>query len=232
MKSVEFPATQIAEAVDTWIDTEAIVSSTSRNSFLDDFTSSRIQLGLALDNPRNFVAQKHISHHNRQRFWGEAMIAEPAHDFLVARHTFNALMQISGGMKRIYHTSAISADDYMRRKLSGSGTAINTTEAVEATLRSQTLPITAAEANIQALEQFEAAEAMLEQLRTRIPEDLGRDSSPAIDLLKDVQVGWIHVVTSGIIMAAGYRNGELERVPFLEAKSISDDPQVYYPFAS
>lgn len=46
-----------------------------------------------------------------------------------------------------------------------------------------------------------------------------------------MQVSWLNLGVDYIVFAAEQRDGELGHVPFLEPKSISEDPRVYYPFA-
>lgn len=223
--------TVIAKAIDAWVDAECITSSTDHNAILDDFEHMRLQLGLDPHDPQNHQASKYFSHHNRQRFWGEAFIAEPENDYFAARHIFNGLMAASGTRRKMSYMSAASANEYTTQRQAKTGSNIDTAKRVQATLASQPLGVSAAEAQAISIQAFEKCRTVLDDLRQRVPQDFGKESSPAIDLLKELQGDWIHVVTSGIQAAARYRGNDLTRVPFLEPKSITNDPDVYYPFA-
>ena len=61
---------------------------------------------------------------------------------------------------------------------------------------------------------------------------VGQEDSPSIQEVLKAQREWIIFATECVTLAAKIRRGELARVPFLEAKSISADPKVTYPLAT
>lgn len=225
-------AEPIARAIDAWSDQECLASVSNQNAMFDDLGAMRQQMSLSADDPNNYLNIKHSGHHNRQRLFGEAVILSPGEDSAVARYLYNSLAQISGIVKRMHYMRARNAADYMLRKLSGCGSGINTLAAVDASLAQHAdhYP-TPEEANDIALEAFVRKGEVLDQIRARVPEDFGKENSPAIVLLEGVQINFIHAVSSGILMAITYRDGELSRVPFLEPKAIGD-ADIFYPFAN
>jgi len=67
-------------------------------------------------------------------------------------------------------------------------------------------------------------------LHARAQFEMGRESSETVESLKLAQQGWLELAVDHIAFAAQVRDGSLAEVPFLEARSISEEPQVYYPF--
>lgn len=232
-------AETITRGISSWLDQEAARSSVDHNVYLDNLDRARRDLALSLDDTTSYQAAKPHSHHNRQRLWGEAMIADPSNDFATARHIFNLLMQMSGSARNIRYFQAASQEDYLERKRRKNIAGIDVFGAVSAGIRklrqpdSGSLVVPSAE-EIQAvtLGQFEQKEKMLAELRNRVPEDFGKEESPAVTALQEEQRQWAQLVASSVLMAREYRSGDLAAVPVLEPKSISDEPQVIYPFAA
>lgn len=228
----------IGEAVSEWVHAECITSLNDRNAFLDDLESARGDLALPLDDPKNLQAQKHYSHHNRQRLWGEAMTTFPEDDFATARHIFNLLMQMSGAAKRMCYFVSTDQEDYAAHKSAVDVIAIDAAACALKSIKEKTmepdgsfLVPDAAEIQNKTLSLFARKERHIDWLRTRVPHDFGQKDSPATRELQAEQKRWMTLVTDSILTAAAYREGALAAVPFLEAKSITDEPAVYYPFA-
>jgi hypothetical protein len=60
--------------------------------------------------------------------------------------------------------------------------------------------------------------------------DAGHEESRSISLLRLSQDLWTQLTVDYIAFIAQQRGGQLAEVPFLQPKSISDSPEVRYPF--
>jgi hypothetical protein len=69
-------------------------------------------------------------------------------------------------------------------------------------------------------------------LRAASGEDFGLEESPALASIRAGERLWTEFAADLIVYARQVRGGNLAAVPLLEAKSISDEPQVYYPFTT
>ncbi len=88
----------------------------------------------------------------------------------------------------------------------------------------------AKEVHAETLVAFQTTFEDLAYVAQHAPSDLGQTESPSVIKLRATQELWCGVVTDSILMAAGYRQGDLAAVPFLEPKSISHEHQIQYPF--
>lgn len=88
----------------------------------------------------------------------------------------------------------------------------------------------AEEINAQTLRAFETTFGDFDYVRQHAPNDFRQTDSPSVARLRTTQELWCGIVTDSILMAAGYRGGDLSAVPFLEPKSISHEHQIQYPF--
>lgn len=227
----------IASAIGLWVNREC-VSLTERNNQLDGLEIGRNSIVLPPQTTGNLNDYKHANHHNRQRFWGQALIEEPGNDYLTARHIFNALMQVSGNSRMMRWLIAKNQAEYDQLKVADNIVGIEVEPVVASLIKtkqmagdSASMVVTSAEeSHQQSMDAFVDKEATIHYIYERAPNDFGTSHSPSLARLATTQELWVGVVADSILMAAGYRGGELEAVPFLEPKSISDDPQVYYPF--
>jgi hypothetical protein len=60
--------------------------------------------------------------------------------------------------------------------------------------------------------------------------DIGVENSPSVVYMKTAQKEWVVFCITKIIHDAKLRNGKLNDVPFLDAKSITASPEIYHPF--
>jgi hypothetical protein len=224
-----YEAERISNGIGSWVRRELTISLSSRNSYLDDLAEMRKRMALEAEDPGNFVFNKFYSHMGRQTLWGQAMVESPGDDFLMARHIFNALMQLSGVAKKITYFTSSNQRDYFDRKTSDNFVGVDLKPVVAATLAEDS-PTPEALQGV-TMNEFEITANSLLFLRTRIPDDFDKEESPAVNELAKTQFAWVRVVTLGIMVAANHREGNLSAIPFLEPKSITDEPQVYFPFA-
>lgn len=235
---LEKQAQAITSAINDWLLHEYAISNTNRNSYIDNLTGLRNSLTLPLDDPMNFSAQKYLSHSNRHRFWSESFLADPLHDWLSARQLFNAQMQMCGVYKRICALQAINQEDYYRRKENSLQPAgIDLYRHVVSRVLFRQVPSNAQELSpgrivTATTNAFELTKEGIQFLEAHARDDFGLEDSESVRSLQVVQATWAEIVTDHILLAAQLRSGNLTAVPFLEAKSISDEPAIYYPFAN
>jgi|SRR3989344_1795495 len=241
--SIEASSNSISEAFSGWLQDEIRSSSdpTNRNRYLNDFETAIRGLKGGWDHPDNYSAIKLRSHLDRLPFWFESFTQDPANDFLSARIVFAALMQVSGSYRNQCYLQAQDAEDYIKKRLSKPiGT--NLDHLIERRI-SQLLPVSRefAEAGItiDSLDvQREAVSRIGESAvkrmcsRTKIGYDFGQQDSTSVREMIVAQSNWATFAIDAVTLAAKIRGGKLVAVPFLEAKSISDDPQVIYPLAA
>lgn len=238
---------RITDGIEDWLKDEQVSSSVpgSTNSYLDDFDRYQIQrrLSLPIDDPGNWYARKNEDHLDvRLLNWWRDFADEPENDTLSAKLTFTPLMLLSGTFRTQCVIQATSAEDYGHRRFGQNRvTGIDMWPLVANKLDQRLVTIANfADANI-TLESLEAQKS-LTQVKARATHrfaiercgmglDIGQEESPAVVALLESQATLADLVIDSVIFAAKIRGGELARVPFWEAKSVSEDPQVYYPFS-
>jgi hypothetical protein len=230
---------QIGTAIEAWLFEEAISSGEDHNEYLDNLAVQRENLVRAADDNANHSSAKHRSHHDRQRTWGTDLIADPNDEYLAARQVFNPLMQMSGIFRRICYLQAVDQSDYERLRKTPNSTGIDTRAAVASRLLLRSMSNHGTEATLtvpgaisihaETLAAFEGSLRDLHNIAKRASRDFGKVKSPSVSRLQAAQKVWCGVVTDSILMAAGYREGDLASVPFLEPKSITHKHQIKYP---
>lgn len=240
---------QISNGIRTWLDREALVSNTNNNALLDELTQIRQAMITPVSSSApDYDLAKHTSHQTRQANFGQAMIEHPTEDIFVAKNIFNTLMRLSGTARRMCFYAAGDSSEYFALKddlaiiellgidmLAGVARAIDA-RATDRQLAGEVQVVSAPtprECHTEAMDAFDATgKRYLAEVRSRVPNDFGQLQSPSIDTLKQFFDLWSGICVDNILMAASYRGGDVARVPFWEPKSISDDPQLYYPFKS
>lgn len=236
----------IAQGFAEWLRAE-VVSSTAadnRNKYLDDLTDVRRSPALPVEDPANKIAGKTYSHLSRLPHWWEAYTYDPSDDFQSGRILFSPLMLISGAYRNQCYVQASDQEDYLSRRSSPVPVGIDIGRIITARLVKwfDTVPpadgFAEAPLNLNNLEDGmqesrRRGELALQVMCRRAQEspDFGQEESETVLALRAIQQTWLEFGTDLVTYAAKIRGGRLAAVPFLEAKSISDEPQVYYPFA-
>lgn len=229
-------AQAISTAMRAWLAAEIVSSSTHRNAYLDDFTAMQKTYHMPVDATDNLNGLKAISHHNRLIQFMPAFVAEPANDMFAARELFFIQINISGLFRKQCIFQSSSQEDYEWRRIhSGSVVGIDMLPVIEnqlSTNNSTHLDIEELASSTLVLnEGFLELNTMLHAIGA---EDLSLEQSPSVTALKEQQEAWVRVAADHIVFAAQVRGHQLERVPFWEAKGMSDDDTphaIYYPFA-
>lgn len=230
----------ISGAFYNWLQAEVETSGGDRNEYLNDFEEMRRRLTLGYEHPDNWAVTKHQSHMDRYPVWWEAFALDPSDDYQSARILFNALMQVSGMYRDQCYIQASDQEDYLARRAKIVG--INPQQPVALGLRvlvPETGDFSLADLEIESLDERRkeamvigelAVKKMCERLFHK--DDLGAQDSVSVRETMSAQYSWLSFATDCVVLAAKIRKGELGAVPFLEAKSISDDPKVIYPLAT
>jgi hypothetical protein len=233
------PVTAIAQVLKEWLQTEidSTMRPNSRNSYLNDWERFRKDLQFPFEDSRNQNAGKARSHYDRLLGWtldSEKYPSLITDDYYLARQIFCAQMFVSGAYRRQCFFQAANTSDYVRRRQSEGPTDIDLEKVVEARYdRAQNvlnknapwsrLQQTTLEVNEEALE----AAKLVHELGSA---SLERESSTVVNVLRDQQSRWVGLAVDYTVFAADRPNSGWENVPFLEAKSITEEPAIYYPF--
>lgn len=242
MSKVENATEQISSVFYNWLQAEvnSSMDENNRNSILDDYDSAIKGLKGGWDHKSNFTARKFESHIMRLPLWLEAYSYDPEDDYQAARLLFAGLMQVSGSYRNQCYLQARNPEDYVERRKDVIGT--NMHNAVGVRLHTH-LPSTGnfARANIELddlekrmQETIKVGETSVRAVcnRTKYGYDLGQSRSRSVNEMQIAQYNWLTFATDCLTHSVKVRRGNLADVPFLEAKSISDEPKVYYPLAA
>jgi hypothetical protein len=237
---------QITQALTNWLEQEIINADTGRNAYLSDYQDRHDDLYKPFDDPTNLQALKTLGHHNRFVHWvrpyAEAGFAED--DWFAARITFACLMNISGAYRTQCFLESSNEADYTRRRYEQpSGIDIGAVAADE--LRSpETNALSAMDPDIRlahiigrSLKTNDRALALHKTVQPWII-DNHKAGSPLVtaqdmpvESMLQVQRLWTGLAVAHIVVAASIRDGDYQKVPFLEPKSITDVTNVQYPLA-
>jgi hypothetical protein len=238
---IEPTAEIIASELENWLKREVDNSVTGRNKYLDDFSGFRRSLVLPYGDRSNTNAAKNRSHYDRTVNWTSGLLEfyedfnADQRDYAIARQIFCAQMSLSGLFRIQCLMQAADQDDYYRRRTGGNGTGIDLEESATDRLErlqpvERAMPLNDIAART--LEINDQQQAYVEELHETGQRYAGQDSSPAIDSGLVSQNRWAGLIVDYIVFASHRDDGDLASVPFLEPKSISDNPEIYYPFAS
>jgi hypothetical protein len=238
---MEPTAEVIASELEGWLKREVDNSVTGRNKYLDDFSDFRNSLVLPYGDRSNTNAAKNRSHYDRTVNWTNGLLDfyedfnPDQKDYAISRQIFCAQMSLSGLFRIQCLMQAADQDDYYRRRTGGSGVGIDLEKTVADRLKQlQSVEHAMSLDDIAArtLEINDQQQAYVEELHETGQRYAGQDSSPAIDSGLVSQNRWAGLIVDYIVFASHRDDGDLASVPFLEPKSISDNPEVYYPFAN
>ena len=234
-------AEAISDSLEDWFRAEHASSSEGVNKPLDTLAWGTATLALPWDDVSNGNAAKTLGHVNRIRplIWGGLFVESPNDDYLAARQLFGVQMLISGCYKNQCYAQATDQSDFLARKFGEPPIGIDIPSVVsdhlvslypdpEATFSEEVITID--DLTAKTAQMVKAAMDSLVFLHARAQFEMGRESSETVESLKLAQQGWLELAVDHIAFAAQVRDGSLAEVPFLEARSISEEPQVYYPF--
>lgn len=244
---VEPTAEIIADGIDYWLKKEVGSSATGRNRYLDDFDEFRQSLDLPYNDHRNTLTQKNHSHYNRLVLWSGLFaeyddLDDSQKERVVAQQLFGAQMFLSGIFRIQCFLQATDQEDYYKQRLEGHYIGIDLERTVSDRLAElfETIPgptdfnkpMSLQELKHHTLAMNEQQRHCIKDLCENGSQGAAQEGSPAATAMTDVQKGWVDLIVDYIAFAASDGGGDLSTVPFLEPKSISDDPQIYYPFAA
>lgn len=219
------PAEVITEGVEDWLLEEVESSRTGRNSVLDKHQPNLVDI------------RKVEGHYNRLTAWTEQFAKESANDYLTARQLFAAQMHLSGLFRMQCQILARSQEEYEKRRFGSYPLGINVSKHVNDILTERFGKFPVSSDLSQETVRLEQLVSATTELNDRNYSDLNKMSSytrprkaGTIIKLQRMQREWLNLSTDYILYAAQIRGGNLSTVPFLEPKSYSDSPQVYYPF--
>jgi hypothetical protein len=231
------PDKAIASAMREWLKAEIDSSGAGRNAVLDDFYNARKYFTLRSDDPANKNTLKNDGHYNRLKIWTPQFAENSMHDYLTARQLFCAQMYLSGMFRSECFVTSRGEEEYRFRRFGGHGIGIDLEKRTVDRLASNK-PVELDELIGRTDEANEQTNAIIRELHNRnrragtlfnyIKFINSRDDwLQALSLLQET---WLDVSIDYITYAAEVRGNDLSKVPFLEPKSISDNPQIYYPF--
>ncbi len=227
----EFDATNAADVLDGWFEQEIDNSNQGQNSVLNDWDN--FQRGFSLPfGPANPISAKANSHYNRLNVFTEQAMQDSWYmnnDIFVARQIFCAQMSAAGAYRWQSFMQATSIDEYHSRR-THAPIGVDLTKIVSAQF-DELAQIKLGEADIlqATLQTNEASFKNTKHVVDHGMNDTGKKFSPSVETLQNTQDDWIKLAASYFVYAARER-GSLQAVPLWEPKSISEDPQVYYPF--
>lgn len=233
------PAIAITLALRNWLQTEidSTMQDHSRNAYLNDWDRFFMDLGLPFQDRANQNSGKAIAHYNRLRDWTLAVESYPQlleDDYFLARQIFCAQMFISGAYRRQCFFQATDPADYARRRQRQGPVGIDLTAAVRTGLKEE-LPVAYSDTPWGRLQQAtlklnEEALEGAELVHQLGPDSIDREDSTAVRVLQDIQNRWVKLAVNYMTFIAEQPSKSFQDVPFLEAKSITEEPAVYYPF--
>ncbi|HTB49330.1 MAG TPA: hypothetical protein VK712_04585 [Verrucomicrobiae bacterium] len=202
---------------------------------------------LPYEDPANANAAKNRSHHDRLVVWTRGLVenydsfSAEQKDYALARQIFCAQMYLSGLFRVQCFMQATDQEDYYRCRTDGTCIGIDLKRAVTRGLKStigfipesdgfDSTQIVLGEIAGQTLLRNENQSEYVKGLHVSGRYDIARESSATMDTVLRLQEGWTRDVVNYVAFAAQEHGGQLAYVPFLEPKSISDDPKVYHPF--
>lgn len=241
--------TTISDGIEHWLKKEIGNSVVGNNKVLDDFSDWRHSLLLPYDDPANVNARKNKSHHSQLIDWTNGLVEhydgfrpEQA-DYVLARQMFRAQMYLSGLFRVACFMQAEDQEDYYRRRLELDqiGLDVDAKTVIWKSLYRlyDFVPeptgfrpaLSLDQLTSRTLELNERQRDYVIELHVSGRDDVGKEESRTMSNVKDMESRWLGHLVDYIAFVASERGRQLAAVPFLEPKSISEDPQPYYPFA-
>lgn len=236
------PALAISRVTRDWLQAEIEESMQPQNgnSVLDNWHKFHLDLMLPFDSANNWNAQKAKGHYERLLKWTLLPEEQPQlveNDAFLGQQTWAALMFVSGAYRRQCFFQAADPEDYTHRRKDEGPAAVDL-EAIarehlatgpQVTVYKDTPWGRLQQATLNLNEEsFKAAKLVHE---CGVP-GLGREDSEAVRLLTELQEKWAGLAVDYMAFAAQRAGKDWQAVPLLEPKSVSQDPQIYYPFSS
>lgn len=246
MDAVEFiPVQETAERLETWLSEEVVSSGEGRNSILDDWGLYQEGLEKPFHEPSNAFAGKARGHYDRLRNWtlGFELDSGLLHDeYYMARQKFCAQIEISGAFRRQCFVESWDPGEYKTRRFEHGPAGIDLEKCIaerldEYTAWKQLIPGAAFQQNPAARLIANTNKVndeylqIVETVQGIAIRDAGQENSAAANYLKRAQKIWTGLFVDYTMFDINVTGTPLEKIAFLEPKSISDDPQVYYPFS-
>ncbi|HEY4964522.1 MAG TPA: hypothetical protein VIH90_07570 [Candidatus Saccharimonadales bacterium] len=235
-ESVQSDSLLIASGIATWLDDERQASIIDQNRYLDRIGEQRPLMALPIDDSASQFFIKLYSHIQRLPLWFDAFAEDPTNDYQTGKMIFSPLMFLSGTYReRFIFQSKSQGDYYVRKTAKPSNLIKGLSEIVGVyTLASQNreVSLTSLRSTAEFCVRTALEEAKILNDRAANGEDFGQEESIAVDSTMVREFSWMGFTLDLISFARQQRGDEIASVPFLEGKSISDDPQVYYPFAA
>jgi hypothetical protein len=242
-ESAEFDPTLVAKALRDWLQEEIENSMIGRNAILDDWSQFKRDLKLPFDDFRNQDAGKARSHYDRLATWTLASEEYPdllQDDYFIARQMFCAQMFISGAFRKQCFLEARNADEYIQKRKNHGPAGIDIEESATTRLNDHqngnaflrgpyknTLEAQLIEKTLQA---NDTSLELSKDTHNTIFNNPDSKVDVAITRLMYAQDMWSSLTVDYIVYSALLKNGKLDDVPMLRPKSISENPQIYYPF--
>lgn len=226
---------QVTEVLQTWLQQEIEESDRSRNAVLSDFELRKEDFQKDFDDPTNLNAAKVKGHYGRLRLWAPSYAGQFDNDFASARLTFCSLMTISGSFREYCFLNAPSAEAYVAMRHQQGPTSVDVRASVEDEFRAATSAPKEHSVRIEDLidRTMTVNESNLRMHKLVHSAPLAKDNRDLYSvLMQRSQSLWLGLAAAQIMVAAELRDNDYERVPFFEPKSITDQTQLLYPFAS
>jgi hypothetical protein len=229
----------ITSSMHDWLAQEIESSGAGRNAVLDNFYVTRKAFMQRSDVSWNQNIRKTNSHYDRLVLWTPQFAENPADDFLTARQLFCAQMYLSGMFRQECFVVASDEAEYRFRRFGGQVLGVDINTVIENKLASQDTPVSLQTLTDTTLKTNKLTNSKLRQLHDRNRTEgtlfnyvrFLNSRGEWLKALSELQGEWLDLSVDYILHAAEVRDGDISKVPFLEPKSISDDPQIYYPFS-
>ena len=248
----------ISGAIYDWLKAEVDSSSQpdDRNLYLNSRAAGMLALTYPYDDDRNATGVKDRNHQDRLPIWYQGFIAgldptftdQKMKDFTAAKMPFAALMEASGAFRiqsYLMVKEQTEGDPKEIERLAQAEYEEIRSAAINVNVGAIALdymtnnfprgidfannPLTAE--HLLAVQERRAAigEYGIKSLCAQIMNGMRPEAS--INMMNTVQENWLRLAFSYIAFIAKTRGGDLAAVPFLEARSISDASEIYFPFA-
>lgn len=236
---------KITEAMSGWLAGEAARSSVDRNAYLDDLGSFQADQGLKWNDPGNTSANKAHAHLDRPaNAWWQKFSSDPENDWFAAQQIFATQMLVAGRYKDQLKLEAPDQQTYFENRTTEPTPRIDIEKTVSEALSGifgevTDIDFSASQLTLAALHDSAAAKVaehtdhLKKQYGGTALVFMGQRSRLSILCERD-QKNWVRHGVELIVFSAGLRNGQLEQVPMLQPRSITDQgpEDITYPFAA
>jgi hypothetical protein len=243
-------ALTLVNGLNGWLEYEVATSTANYggNSYLDSYDNVIASMQFPINDPRNTSATKGLSHLSRfqegHSFW-DSFALDPTDDFAAGRITFAAMMMLSGVRRNLAYVHGGSEKGYLSWRQKHAGLAPDAIGRITGmflrtsggpphgnTISERSVPAPTLEDLRGVIASAEVSTFITKEMLTfwaKSPRDPGMTRG-AIESLQHEEAEYTKLVVSFAAFNAGLREGRLSRVPLLEPRSITTDPDVIYPF--